>query len=81
MHPHVLCSDVVCTVVLDADSERCVEILDAYITELRVYMKKFPWTTGVDAPPTNTTATPQQQDEEWDLLSTEVRSVHVAHIS
>jgi len=54
----------------NSDVQNCVDILDRYITELRSYMKRFPWfTVG------NTASAAVQEkvhSDEWEHLSTEV---------
>uniref|UniRef100_A0A3Q3AA47 SPG11 vesicle trafficking associated, spatacsin n=1 Tax=Kryptolebias marmoratus TaxID=37003 RepID=A0A3Q3AA47_KRYMA len=51
----------------DPDVQSCMNILDRYVTELRSYMKRFPWSCST-APPL-----PQEETEskEWQQLSTE----------
>ncbi|XP_069570605.1 spatacsin [Brachyistius frenatus] len=48
----------------------CTDILDRYVTELRSYMKRFPWSAAAD---TNNAAAAQEeaQQDEWEQLSTE----------
>uniref|UniRef100_A0A8C2X5T7 SPG11 vesicle trafficking associated, spatacsin n=1 Tax=Cyclopterus lumpus TaxID=8103 RepID=A0A8C2X5T7_CYCLU len=57
----------------------CVDALDRYVTELRSYMKKFPWTAGGDA--TDSADRTQEEEkegeeeekrDEWEQLPTEV---------
>ncbi|XP_067446801.1 spatacsin isoform X2 [Thunnus thynnus] len=57
----------------DADVQSCVDVLDRYVTELRRYMKKFPWPAGGDTSSTDSTAPAEEeaQEDEWELLSTE----------
>ncbi|XP_051808302.1 LOW QUALITY PROTEIN: spatacsin [Acanthochromis polyacanthus] len=56
----------------DSDVQSCVDILDQYVTELRSYMKRFPWSAGGDMFNTNTTpAQEEAQGDEWEQLSTE----------
>lgn len=52
----------------------CMDILDQYITELRSYMKKYPWSTGGDMSGIGATAPAQEEakGDEWEQLSTEV---------
>lgn len=59
---------------LDVHLQECVQILDGYVSDLRGYMKKFPWTDGGDAErpacphtPTSDAAT----EREWQTLSDE----------
>lgn len=69
----------VLSTVLDASLQKCVEILDGYITELRGLMKKFPWPPGANAPPSVTSHGPDTErrgEEEWNFLTTEVRKGH-----
>lgn len=53
----------------DAGVRSCVDVLDGYITELRSYMKRFPWAAGSAG-----SADPAAQEEvdEWEQLPTEV---------
>ncbi|CAK6975275.1 LOW QUALITY PROTEIN: spatacsin [Scomber scombrus] len=57
----------------DAGVQSCVDILDRYVTELRSYMKRFPWPAGGDTSSTETAAPAEKeaQEDEWELLSTE----------
>ncbi|XP_067293056.1 spatacsin [Pseudorasbora parva] len=55
---------------LDVSLQECVEILDGYISVLRAFMKKFPWTDGGEAqvcPRASIAGT----DPEWQALSDE----------
>ncbi|XP_029909066.1 spatacsin isoform X2 [Myripristis murdjan] len=52
----------------DVGVRSCVDVLDRYVTELRGYMKRFPWPAGGDGTSTHTAAAPQ---EEWELLPAE----------
>ncbi|XP_041651089.1 spatacsin [Cheilinus undulatus] len=57
----------------DAGVLSCVEVLNRYVTELRTYMKRFPWHTGGDTTSTNS-ADPvkeEAQRDEWEQLQTE----------
>ncbi|KAJ8417174.1 hypothetical protein AAFF_G00284010 [Aldrovandia affinis] len=61
---------------LDISLQECVDILDRYISDLRAFMKRFPWgrTTMTDAPPpvpAATRGTDISPDEDWRSLSTE----------
>ncbi|XP_056138328.1 spatacsin [Lampris incognitus] len=58
---------------LDASLQSCVDILDVYITELRRYMRRFPWRAGNDVSSTDSLASTQDhtQGKAWDLLTTE----------
>ncbi|KAM8891916.1 spatacsin isoform 5-T5 [Spinachia spinachia] len=49
----------------------CVEALDRYVTELRGYMKKFPWSAGVDASPPPDRPEGGALRDEWVELPTE----------
>ncbi|XP_071396298.1 spatacsin [Centroberyx affinis] len=51
----------------DSGLQSCVELLDRYVTELRSYMKRFPWPAGGAAGG----GAEEVQGEEWDHLSTE----------
>lgn len=55
------------------DVQSCVDMLDRYVTELRSYMKRFPWASSSAAP------LPQEEAEsdEWLQLSTEVTFRHI----
>ncbi|KAM3870218.1 spatacsin [Diretmus argenteus] len=56
----------------DLGLQGCVDVLDRYVTELRSYMKRFPWPARGDAPKTDTSAPPQEEaPNEWDRLPTE----------
>ncbi|XP_051739851.1 spatacsin isoform X1 [Ctenopharyngodon idella] len=59
---------------LDVNLQECVQILDGYISDLRGFMKKFPWTDGGETQvsvcpraPAPTVGT----DKEWQSLSDE----------
>uniref|UniRef100_UPI0037E77A2A spatacsin n=1 Tax=Semicossyphus pulcher TaxID=241346 RepID=UPI0037E77A2A len=57
----------------DAGVRSCVDVLDRYVTELRSYMKRFPWPAGGDTSSTNS-ADPSQEEaqrDEWEELPTE----------
>lgn len=50
----------------------CVHVLHRYVTELRSYMKKFPWPAGGD---TSSPAAEEEEEsgpDEWACLPTEV---------
>uniref|UniRef100_A0A1A8HQQ7 Spastic paraplegia 11 n=3 Tax=Nothobranchius kuhntae TaxID=321403 RepID=A0A1A8HQQ7_NOTKU len=49
------------------DVQKCVEVLDRYITELRSYMKKFPWT----GPVSSTQRREEEERDPWEELPTE----------
>lgn len=59
--------------------QSCVDILDRYVTELRSYMKRFPWPAGGDTSSTETAAPAEKEaeEDEWERLSTEVLFSHV----
>lgn len=50
----------------------CVTILDRYVTELRSYMKKFPWPAGGDTSSSVETDAEEGQQDEWACLPMEV---------
>lgn len=54
-----------------SDVQSNVEALGKYVTELRGYMKRFPW-TSCDS--TSDTSAPLQgaKSDDWEQLSTEV---------
>lgn len=59
---------------LDVNLQECVQILDGYISDLRRYMKKFPWPDGGDARASvslNAPASIAVTDQEWQSLSDE----------
>ncbi|GAA6229551.1 spatacsin-like [Lates japonicus] len=57
----------------DAGVRSCVDVLDRYITELRSFMKRFPWPVGSDASSTDSAAPAHEeaQEDEWEQLPTE----------
>ncbi|KAG7215186.1 hypothetical protein INR49_022720 [Caranx melampygus] len=58
----------------DSGVRSCVDVLDRYVTELRSYMKKFPWPPGGDTSSTGSNAAAAQekeQEDEWAELPTE----------
>ncbi|XP_078112486.1 spatacsin isoform X1 [Sander vitreus] len=57
----------------DAGVRSCVDVLDRYVTELRSYMKRFPWPAGGDASSTDPAdgAPEEAQRDEWEQLPTE----------
>ncbi|XP_008279865.1 spatacsin [Stegastes partitus] len=55
----------------DSDVQSCVDILDQYVTELRSYMKRFPWSAAGDMLSTSTAAQEEAQGDEWGQRSTE----------
>lgn len=56
----------------DEGVQSCVNILDRYVTELRSYMKKFPWPAGGDTSSSVNTDSEEGQLDEWARLPTEV---------
>ncbi|MBN3318750.1 SPTCS protein, partial [Atractosteus spatula] len=66
----ILCS----TDELDDCLQKCVDILNKYISELRIFMKKFPWTTAVRTPTLSSDHTEGSAIglwQNWHGLSTE----------
>ncbi|KAI3371229.1 hypothetical protein L3Q82_023542, partial [Scortum barcoo] len=53
----------------DAGVRSCVDILDRYVSELRSYMKRFPWPAGGDTSSTEP-AQEEPQRDEWEQLPT-----------
>ncbi|CAL9696536.1 unnamed protein product [Knipowitschia caucasica] len=49
-----------------ADVQSCVEVLDQYLTQLRGFMKRFPWSNTRDQSNRD-----QTSKDDWDHLSTE----------
>uniref|UniRef100_A0A1A7YYA7 Spastic paraplegia 11 n=1 Tax=Iconisemion striatum TaxID=60296 RepID=A0A1A7YYA7_9TELE len=49
------------------DVQNCVEVLDRYVTELRSYMKKFPWSGPVGS----TQRLEEEKRDPWEELPTE----------
>uniref|UniRef100_A0A8C1UL31 SPG11 vesicle trafficking associated, spatacsin n=1 Tax=Cyprinus carpio TaxID=7962 RepID=A0A8C1UL31_CYPCA len=58
---------------LDENLQECVQILDGYISDLRRYMKKFPWPDTCVSPDAPVSSADTEQ--EWQSLSDEVRCV------
>ncbi|XP_059190874.1 spatacsin [Centropristis striata] len=58
---------------MDPGVQSCVDVLDRYVTELRTYMKKFPWTAGGDTSSTNSadSVLVEVERDEWEQLPTE----------
>ncbi|XP_074533842.1 spatacsin [Halichoeres trimaculatus] len=57
----------------DTGVQSCVEVLDRYVTDLRSYMKRFPWPAGGDTS-CSSNADPAQEEvqrDEWEQLQTE----------
>ncbi|XP_070687544.1 spatacsin [Pempheris klunzingeri] len=57
----------------DAGVRSCVDVLDRYVTELRSFMKRFPWPAGGDTSGTETAGPAEEggQEDEWEQLQTE----------
>ncbi|XP_060933341.1 spatacsin [Limanda limanda] len=57
----------------DAGVRSCVDVLDRYVTELRSYMKRYPWPAGGDVSSTDSAAPAQEEalEDEWEELPTE----------
>lgn len=73
--PHYKCYWSGCALSADADEgvQSSVDILDRYLTELRSYMKRFPWPAGAGAQNTNSVETAVETwEDEWEHLQTEV---------
>uniref|UniRef100_A0AAY5L6J8 Spatacsin C-terminal domain-containing protein n=1 Tax=Esox lucius TaxID=8010 RepID=A0AAY5L6J8_ESOLU len=59
---------------LDENLRECVAILDRYISDLRTFMKRYPWQTGPDTStpiPSPTPAPEELEYEDWKSLSME----------
>ncbi|XP_050955035.1 spatacsin [Labeo rohita] len=59
---------------LDVNLQECVQILDGYVSDLRRYMKKFPWLDGGGSQASvcpNAPASLADTDQEWQSLSDE----------
>ncbi|XP_046889233.1 spatacsin isoform X4 [Hypomesus transpacificus] len=54
----------------DEGLQKCVEILDGYISALRSYMKTLPWPAGGDTCSPVTSPSPDPEEEDWSSLST-----------
>lgn len=57
--------------MLDTNLQECVKILDGYISTLRSYLKKYPW-SGYDTPALDIDVPHRTTEEEWESLSVEV---------
>lgn len=72
-----------CFIELDVHLQECVQILDGYISDLRGYMKKFPWpdggTTETPACP-HTPTTDAATEREWQSMSDEVSRTLYRHL-
>ncbi|XP_038561946.1 spatacsin-like [Micropterus salmoides] len=57
----------------DSGVRICVDVLDRYVTELRSYMKRYPWPAGGDTSSTNSADSAEEaaQRDEWEQLPTE----------
>ncbi|XP_032365008.1 LOW QUALITY PROTEIN: spatacsin, partial [Etheostoma spectabile] len=57
----------------DPGVRSCVDVLDRYVTELRSYMKRYPWPAGGDPPSTGPAdGGPEEAPrDEWEQLPTE----------
>uniref|UniRef100_A0AAQ5Z462 Spatacsin C-terminal domain-containing protein n=1 Tax=Amphiprion ocellaris TaxID=80972 RepID=A0AAQ5Z462_AMPOC len=53
----------------DSDVQSCVDILDQYVTELRSYMKRFPWSAGGDMFSSSTTPAQEEKYYKQRLLA------------
>ncbi|KAL0967919.1 hypothetical protein UPYG_G00259670 [Umbra pygmaea] len=59
---------------LDENLQECVEILDRYISDLRTFMKKYPWPLVgyISSPVPSPAPAPEKvEHEDWSSLSTE----------
>uniref|UniRef100_A0A8C8JA47 Spatacsin C-terminal domain-containing protein n=1 Tax=Oncorhynchus tshawytscha TaxID=74940 RepID=A0A8C8JA47_ONCTS len=59
---------------LDENLQECVEILDSYVSDLRTFMKRFPWPTGGDTStlvPSPIPVTEEVENDYWSSLSSE----------
>ncbi|KAI4883873.1 hypothetical protein NFI96_025740 [Prochilodus magdalenae] len=54
---------------LDDNLQECVKILNGYISELRTYMRKYPWLGGSDQIPSSKPNV--TMEDEWESLSVE----------
>lgn len=53
-----------------ADVRSCVEVLDGYLTQLRCFMKRFPWSVKSDSSTGSGESRSEDQGDQWDQLST-----------
>ncbi|XP_073798479.1 spatacsin isoform X2 [Danio rerio] len=70
---------------LDDNLQQCVCVLDGFISDLRVFLKRFPWGVGGDARThtdahTHTAASGREEEHQWISLSDE-EVVHRAVLS
>uniref|UniRef100_A0A674AYM2 SPG11 vesicle trafficking associated, spatacsin n=1 Tax=Salmo trutta TaxID=8032 RepID=A0A674AYM2_SALTR len=59
---------------LDENLQECVEILDSYVSDLRTFMKRFPWPTGGDTStlvPSPIPVPEEVENDDWSSLSSE----------
>ncbi|XP_007231256.3 spatacsin [Astyanax mexicanus] len=56
---------------LDANLQECVKILSGYISELRTYLRKYPWLVGGDQTPAPKQPPDMTMEELWESLSVE----------
>lgn len=56
---------------LDADLHECVKILNGYISELRTYLRRYPWSEGGETTSSDTVPGAAIEDE-WEMRSVEV---------
>lgn len=54
-----------------ADVRSCVDVLDGYLTQLRCFMKRFPWSGKSDEPSTGSGGSRSEEGtgDDWDQLS------------
>lgn len=60
---------------LDANLHACVKILNGYISELRTYLRRYPWLEGGEGqtPASDTAPAPDKAiEDEWETCSVEV---------
>ncbi|XP_036432249.1 LOW QUALITY PROTEIN: spatacsin [Colossoma macropomum] len=56
---------------LDVNLQECVKILNGYISELRTYMRKYPWLVGGDQIPAPKPSPDMTLEDEWESMSVE----------
>ncbi|XP_072242589.1 spatacsin [Leuresthes tenuis] len=66
-----ICAVLLSTHYENSDVQNCVDILDRYITELRSYMKRFPWFTVGNTASAVAPVQEKVHSDEWEHLSTE----------
>ncbi|CAN9499040.1 unnamed protein product [Ophioblennius macclurei] len=64
----------------NSDVQSCVDVLDRYVTQLRRYMKRFPWSAGSNASSHGIPPQEDAQQAEWARLPVE-EVVHQAILS